>query len=221
MASKRLVRADTRYLLFSEVYNQLAEPKAKRKAFGFVEAAIVCLSKSGFEHVTIEMISREAGVSRTLLNHYFKDADEIREISIKYIRLLMQKVVVDGFAGKSEPREILAAYVDGCFYWTKTFPRHAQVWLTFLHRCAHTKAFRALNTQAVLVGEERIMALLEHGKSLGVFSFTDARERAKMIQTLICGALVSSETEEMEDLSSYVALVREQCLAIASAKLLA
>ncbi|MGZ3722475.1 MAG: TetR family transcriptional regulator [Bdellovibrionales bacterium] len=221
MSSKRLVRADVRYLLFSEVYNRLDEPKAKRRAFGLIEAAIVCLSRSGFENVTLEMVAREAGVARSLMNHYFKDAEQVREVSIKYIRLLLQKIAVDAFAKEKDPAAILSAYIDACFYWTKTFPRHAQVWLAFLHRCANFKSFRELNSQAVLVGEERIMSLLDHGKRLGVFAFDDSRDQAKLIQTLVCGALISSETENMSDLKAYVALIRSQCLTIAGAKPLA
>ena len=219
MSLKILIRSDIKYLLFSEVYLR-AEPKSRRRALALVEAAISCFAKSGFENVSLEMIAREAGVSRTLLNHYFSDANEIREISIKYIRLCFQKIAVEALAKGSDPKEMLASYVDACFFWLKNFRKHALVWLSFLHRCANLKTFRALNTKAVDVGHQRIMTVLEMGQQAGIFTFKDCQQSAKTIQSLICGALVSIVSEDMPDPKSYTTLIRLQCLALVGVKTL-
>ncbi len=210
-----LARADFKYLLFAEVYTRVEEPKTKRKAFGLLEAAITCFSRKGLDQVTLEMIAREAGVTRNLLKHYFKDLEDIRELSVKYIRLLFQRIAIDALASGEEADVMLARYVDACFYWVENFRVHALVWLAFLHRCSRDKKLRELNTLAGAVGEERIANLIRLGCEKGVFAPTTSEDAAKVIQSLITGALIISVSEELARPKGLAVATREQCLAVA------
>src|SRR5258708_1270912 len=100
------------------------------------------------------MIAREAGVTRPLLRHYFEDAADLELTSLKYIRLVFQKLAVQAVSDKSLADQALAAYVDSCFYWVDNFESHAKVWMAFLQLCSRRKAFRDLNSAVVEVGEE-------------------------------------------------------------------
>lgn len=214
----RYALVDVKYLLFSELYTRLEEPKSKRKAFGILEAAIGCYAKKGFDAVTMEMIARQAGVTRTLLLHYFEDGAEIRELSVKYIRLLFQKLAVEAMTGAKTPDEMLSKYIDACFYWTANFRSHSLVWLLFLHRCAGDHNLRDLNTLAVTTGADRIVAILEKGREYNIFDFSDARAVAKAIQTIITGALVVGASENLHDHTEFARTTREQCMRLAGVK---
>ena len=206
MSSTRLIRNDLKFLLFADLYNRLEEPKAKRRAFMLLEAAIQCFSRNGFENVTLQMIAHEAGVTRPLLRHYFNDLDDIRETSVKYIRLLFQKIAVNELEKGKDAEDALELYILSCFHWAENLKTHARVWFAFLHLCSHQKRYRKINSEAVIVGERRIISLIEYGVSSGAFVTKDTARAAKMIQTLITGALVTvgSEDYDPQQMAKYV-----------------
>jgi AcrR family transcriptional regulator len=217
MTRLRYARMDVRYLLFADIYLRLEEPKSKRKAFGLLEAAITCYAKKGFEAVTMEMIAREAGVTRTLLLHYFEDGSEIRELAIKYIRLMMQKIAIDFMESETTASGKLEKYVEACFFWSKNFRTHALVWLAFLHRCSGDKKLRELNTLASSVGADRIVSLIQLGQAQKVFPLREGglEHAAKTIQALITGALIVSVSENLEDDKLAAEQTRQLCLQMA------
>jgi|GEM_PF-2287765 len=218
MGRAKLIQDDVRFLLFSEVYQRLEEPRARRKAFLLVDATIQCLSRKGFDGVTLEMISREAAVSRPLINHYFKDLEDLLDCAVKYIRLLFQRVVVEQTVKEKDEVQMLASYVRTCFAWIDGFRVHGEVWLSLLHRCSRGKKYRTLNTLAVQTGSQRITTMIQLGIDHGFMNCSEPAVRAKMIQTLITGAMVTYSTEEIEDPKRYVVDVISQCLAIVGAK---
>jgi len=214
----KIVRDDLRYLLFAEIYQRLGSAKAKRKAYGIIESALQCLARKGFDQVSLEMISREAGVSRPLLKHYFEGIEEIRLFAIKYVRLLFQKFVIDAVEKEQTPERMLAAYVTSCLRWAEVHRTHAIVWLTFLHRCVRHTEFRALNTEAVKVGEARIAAIIRDGMRLGVFSITDPECVAKSIQVLVMGAMITSASENFEKPKLFATGIQNACFTLAGIK---
>jgi AcrR family transcriptional regulator len=217
MSKQKLIKDDLQYILFSEIYFRLESPKAKRKAFLLIEASIQCLAKRGFENFSLENAAREAGVSRATIRHYFEDSEDLRELTVKYIRLLFQKLAVDAMVKKATPDQMLSAYVDSCFIWVENFRTHANVWLSFLNFCTNKIKLRALNTDAVQAGHERLTALLANGKASGIFKHANSEVAAKMIQVFITGAMVVSASEDFANRSEFVRDVRAHCLALAGA----
>jgi len=219
MADKRLRIYDNelRQVIFAELYQRYSEPKAQRRAMTIMEAAIQCLSKQGFDGVTLEMIAREASVTRPLIRHYFSNLDELLQTSIKYIRLLFQKVAIDAMVKAKQPDEMLANYIDSCFFWLENFRTHALVWLAFMHRCGRSKKARELNTAAVRTGEDRIQALLEKGRQDGVFHFSDPVMAAKMVQSAITGGLLTYISEDLLDSRKYADEIRRLCFHVLQA----
>lgn len=216
MASSKIIKDDLRYVLFSEIYFRLEDPKAKRKAFTLLEAAIKCLAKKGFDQVTLEMIAREAGVTRPLLKHYFADIDEICEFAIKYIRVLFQRLAIEAMTKQKRPSEMIAAYVDSCFYWVDNFQSHSRVWLAFLHRCAIDKGYQKLNSEAVRTGTERIAGLIQLGVKSGEFHSPNPVASAKALQVMITGALITYATELVENEAQFRQEIVGKCLGIAN-----
>jgi AcrR family transcriptional regulator len=213
--AKKVLKNELDFFLFSEIYQRFQEPRAKRKALNLLESTIQCLSRKGFDGITLEMIARESAVTRPLIKHYFDDLQELKVFSIKYIRLLFQTLAVDEMKKAKNPAEMLGAYIDSCFRWVSNHRSHSLVWLAFMHRCAHNSEMRQLNTEAVDTGNERIETLLELGKSQSVFHFDLANETAKMIQVLITGALITFVSENLKDPKAFAIETRNTCLQLA------
>jgi AcrR family transcriptional regulator len=215
----RVIRNDVTYEIFSEIYQRLNEPKAKRKAFAILEAAIACYALKGWERVTLEMIAREAGVSRALLLHYFKDAAELRLFAIKYIRLRFQKLAISALVGEKNPIEMIRAYVEACFTWVDKSRKHALVWLSFLHSASHNPKDRELNSAAVQTGTERIASLLVLGANQGVLREIEPAAAAKALQSLLMAGMICYASENFPDEGlEYRKCILNYCLKIAGAQ---
>jgi AcrR family transcriptional regulator len=203
-----------RFTLFSEIYHRFDEGKGRHKALSLIENAIDCIADKGFENVTLEMIARRSGVTRPLLNHYFDDLADIQLTSIKYVRLLFQKFAITQLEKGGSVSEALRLYIAACLLWGEQFKTHAKVWIYYLLLCYTYKRHRQINTLAVQTGEDRLAALLEKGKLSGEFKFEDKKSSAKLIQTIITGAMFTAGCEEISDKESYLKLIQSECLKI-------
>ncbi|MGE0526210.1 MAG: TetR/AcrR family transcriptional regulator [Bdellovibrionales bacterium] len=216
-SASRIVKDHIRYLLFSEIYFKLSEPKSRRRALHILEAAIKCFSRRGMTGVTVEMIAREAGVARSLINHYFEGPEDVQMCAIKYIRLIFQKFCLDALSREPDPALMLERYIRCCFEWLQKSKTHALVWCAFLERCARLTNLRRLNTEAVRVGTERIETLLQSGVATGHFSCHPTRV-AKPLQIFITGAMVSFMSEAQENREEFIDMVVGRCLEMARAQ---
>ncbi len=199
-------------LVFNEIYHRYEDPKALRRAFSFLEAAIQCFYKKGFEAVTLTMIAREAGVTRQLLNHYFSDLREIQELSMMYIRVIGQKLMLKEIENEKDPSKILFNYLNAHYLWANQFKTHVRVWLNFLAYCAKKDSFRLINSKAILTGRNRIEQILREGRESGLFKHLNDKNSAILIQTIIGGWLVALLSEEVDDEKEYSKTIIQECM---------
>jgi TetR/AcrR family transcriptional regulator, transcriptional repressor of bet genes len=214
---KNIPRASLKYVAFGEIYLRYSEPKAKRRAFSLFEAAIKCFDNKGLENVTLKTIAREAGVTAPLLRHYFSGLAEIRELTLKYIGVISQKIVIDAIHSTNDPVEMYKRYVQAHLYWSLNFKRHLRVWISFLAKTAKRKTDRAFNTLAISAGTHRIVELISAGKLAGSFTHSDNQVTAKLIQTLILGWVIALATEELENPELYSKSVVDHCMKLVGA----
>jgi AcrR family transcriptional regulator len=203
MVRVRHAKIDIQHVVFQEIYTRMDDPKGQRKAFLLLEAAISCYARRGLDGVTAEMVAREAGVTRTLLNHYFEDMNDLRLTCLKYIRVLFQKLAITAIGQRREVIDQLHNYVESCFHWCETFRPHVLVWLAFLQQCGSNKASREVNTLATSVGQDRISALIEKGVAQGSLKSENIEQTAKILQSLITGAIVVMVSENLENKSAF------------------
>jgi len=182
------------------VYSQLftlLPSRAQRRMIQIIEGAIKNYISLGVENTTYESIAKTCKISRPLIQHYFKDKDEVFEMAVKYIRLNYQQYTIQAFKDKHEPMERLVAYIESAISWLKDFPSHQRVWNLFYYYCGVDPKMRALNTELVTMGHERITALLQQGADAGVFAPDNLVGRAKQIQVLLTGTIVTATTEAL------------------------
>lgn len=218
-ASKTINTLEFRQLVFKEIYHRFSETKTQRRAFGFLEAAIYCFDKKGFENVTMTLIARESGVTRQLLSHYFKDLAEIREMAIKYIRVIGQQLMLQELARENKPERVLLSYLRAHLIWVNNFRSHIRVWLNFLSYCSKRDLDRNLNSAAVNAGHDRIEQVLLQGRTQGVFTHANDAKTATIIQTLIAGWLVTLVTENIENTNAFSEQIIQHCMQIVGIEL--
>lgn len=190
--------------------------KSERTQLQIIEAAILCYSTVGLDKATYEKIAEKCGISRTLVNQYFPDRAILSEQAIKLIRSNMQKIAISAIQAETTPEGQLKAYVESTFRWIKDFDSHFKVWLLFYYFCGISPKFRETNTELVNMGHERISSLISRMPHTKALTEKELKTRAKKIQYIITGALVSFGTERsIYTLSEASALTVQLCLDVA------
>lgn len=181
--------------LYSDILPQ-APSRAQSRTLEIIEGAIHCYATLGIDGTTYENIAKASKISRPLIFRYFKDREAIFESAIRYIRTHFQKLAVDAIMAETEPKMQLEAYVLSTFAWVAQYPEHVRTWILFYYSCGTNAKHRALNTDLVKMGHERITAILAEGKKRGDFNCAKPSQSARAIQMLITGALISAATED-------------------------
>ncbi len=198
MALKKFIKDDLRYILFSQIFEDLGTPRKKRTSFVILESAVDCFSTSGFQGTTLLMIARKAGVSKSSVLDHFEGIEQIRLSSLKYIRTLYQMYVVENLKNEEDPEQLFIKYYKSCFEWSKQFPKHSSVWISFLHMTTINKDLKELNTQSVRIGLDRLKEIILSGCRQTKFECDDVDQMARSIHYMITGMLLSVNTEVQE-----------------------
>lgn len=197
----------------------LAPTKAQRRQIEIVDSAIRCYAKYGIERTTFELIANECGISRPLVMHYFPDKEAIFDLSFRYIRAHFQALAVEAIQKATSPEQQLRAYILCTFDWVEKSANHAKVWLLIYYYCAIHEEYKKTNTELVSMGHARITALLESGKKFKLFKFKNASYTAKMVQTVITGALLTRLTEKNSiPPETFRALTLQTCFSLVGIK---
>lgn len=179
------------------LYAQLFAPeptKGQRRMIALLDAAIESYATLGIDETTFDSIAKAAGVSRPLVQHYFKTKRDVFLLVIRYIRAAFQAKAIEAIRRETEPDRQFEAYVRSTFEWMRERPKHALVWSLFYYYCGLDPEYRTLHTDLVRMGETRITALLEAGRKAGVFARVP-EGAAKQIQAQITGALITLGSE--------------------------
>jgi len=171
--------------------------KGDKTRLRIVEAAIRNYATIGYDKTTPQKIADTAKLSRPLIIHYFKDADGIFALALRYIRLRFQRMAIQSIRLDDTPSEQLESYVRSTFAWARAYPDHARIWLYFYYAAALDEKLKALNTEMAEMGRLRIAAILDAGTKLKLWRFKNAGETAKLIQVIITGTLVVTGTETL------------------------
>jgi TetR/AcrR family transcriptional repressor of bet genes len=149
-----------------------------------IEAAIRCLARGGIAAFTVDQISHEAGVSRGLINHYFKGIEDLLQAVYETMTQSMgtaarATLFVDGGA-----REKLDTVLDAMFTPPMFSKTSLRAWLALWGEVATNSRLRAAHRRSYDTYRE---ALTEAISAI-------ARERSKRVDAqalaTICIALM-------------------------------
>lgn len=123
-----------------------------------IDATLETIGEGGLAKATVAMISRKAGVSAGIINHYFGGKDGLLDAAMRTI--LMQ--LGDGVRRRRErvpanqPLERVKAIVAGNFDPRQLEPGVAKTWLAFWSEAMHNEGLRRLQR----VNEKRLLSHL-------------------------------------------------------------
>lgn len=208
------------YTIFEELFPKQAS-KSERRKIQIIEKTIEELASSGIDATNYESLAQSIGISRALIQHYFPDREELILITMKFIRAKYQKLCVDAIAAQTTPQGKLKAYLSAACSWPRVTPLDAKVWLLFYYNCSIKKEYRKLNTELVVQGQERIVAMLKDiGQSQKLTTSLSYPMKAKMIQGAILNYFLStlSEDQSKSQNEEFLDASLELCYQIAGLK---
>jgi TetR/AcrR family transcriptional regulator, transcriptional repressor of bet genes len=201
--------------LFASIFPRTMTRVEKRK-IEILKATIHCYARLGLEQTTYEHIARRCGVSRTLVIHYFPERDELTRLAIRYVRADMQEAAINALAKAPTAVQSLSEYVRSTFRWIAKKPDYFSVWLMFYYLCGVREDFKQMHTELAQMGHDRIATLIALIVSHKGEPSKAIKLRAKSLQSLMTGALVTMHVENLSlDPKEYIDEVVQQCQRIA------
>ena len=104
------------------------EPVRRRQ---LIDATIASIHEDGFQDATVARISRKAGLSVGMVNHYFDGKGELLEATMQLLAAESLAGAQALLAGAMTPEEELLAIIDGNFAPSQRSPEAISAWLSF------------------------------------------------------------------------------------------
>jgi TetR/AcrR family transcriptional repressor of bet genes len=104
------------------------EPVRRRQ---LIEATIASIHEDGFQDATVARISRRAGLSVGMVNHYFDGKGELLEATMQSLAAESMAGAQSLLKGATGPEEELLAIIDGNFAPSQRSPEAISAWLSF------------------------------------------------------------------------------------------
>ncbi len=181
----RMPKGEFPHALYYQIFG-LKPGKGESRKRQIVEAFIECLAKGGLEKTSYEVVAKKVGMKRTHVAYYFENREEMIRATIRYAIAVGQQMIILRAEKAKTMKEKFKVVVEGNFYWLETHPQFVPVLTLFYHLSSCDPSYRTLQTEIRNMGEQRIMTCLSFVPGMNE---TIAREKARMIQSLISGAL--------------------------------
>ena len=114
------------------------EPLRRRQ---LIEATIASIHQDGFQDATVARISRRAGLSVGLVNHYFDGKGELLEATMQTLAEQTLADVEKGIAAGTTPLEQLMGFIEGHFAPGQRSPEAISAWLSFYAKVPDHEGF--------------------------------------------------------------------------------
>lgn len=125
-----------------------------------VNATMTVIDRVGLHAASIALISKEAGVSTGIINHYFGGKHGLLEETMREILRQLSRTVVERLAAlpKQAYHQRINAIIDGNFSGYQVENKVAKTWLAFWSYSMHDEQLKRLQR----VNEKRLISHLKH-----------------------------------------------------------
>ena len=119
-----------------------------------IEATLASIDEFGLYHTTITTISKKAGLSSGIINHYFGGKQQLIEATVRHLLDKLNHVLVEKTAGQTlSPVERLNLIVESNFSVFQRSEPATKAWLSFWEQSLHVPELARLqhiNNQRLL-----------------------------------------------------------------------
>lgn len=109
-----------------------------------MDATLISVGSVGLPDTTVALISKQAGVSRGIISHYFGGKNELLEATMRQLLKRLQAGISLRVSSAQTPHESLYAIIDGNFALEQTDASATRAWLSFWAHALHHHKLRRL-----------------------------------------------------------------------------
>lgn len=175
--------------------NQGTSTKGDRRVQQIVEQAVELIAKSGYENLDFVKLAKKCKITRPLISHYFPNKESLLLAVVQYVGLRHQEFLLNAMPKAARGKELLHSYVAANLNWPLQCRSHARVWMHYLALAAIQDSEKSENTRSVDNGAQRILSILKQDIHLQKIPDQALELKAKTIQLLITGTVISLITE--------------------------
>ncbi|MCC2617776.1 transcriptional regulator BetI [Aestuariibacter halophilus] len=160
-----------------------------------IEATINVVANVGLQATTINLISREAGLSSGIISHYFGGKQGLIEATVRYLLDQLKVNLLAALANqKLTPLQRLMAIVETNFSPVQRAPAATKTWLSFWAQSLHDPQLARLQD----INKKRLVSNLRYAYRQ-VLAREQASEAAEMTAALIDGFWLRCSLSEADD----------------------
>lgn len=195
---------------------ELLQKKSYQRKVQIIEAFTLLVTKRGLHRVSYTEIAKECKITRQLVTHHFPDENDLIILAYKYIYAGWQKYAADGLMAKSGFAGRLEGYVDGVVKWMVERRSHARFLVQFYAVVQLDSQLSDFFERNVLIGQQRLTALLLSGQNEGFFRGLPEPSlaiKATSLQVQVFGFLVTHSWKNLEQVKAREELY-QACMAL-------
>lgn len=170
--------------------------KGDRRALQILDKATILIAHEGYEALSFQKLSKKCKITRPLIHHYFADKEQLLLAVIQHVGVEHQKFILSHVGKTTNPLQILQGYILGNLSWPMEKKEHSRVWMHYLALAGYNQRDKAENTKSVEHGLNRIWGILQLGFKENIWNGSELISKARAIQIIITGAVISLITEE-------------------------
>ena len=199
-----MTRTDT-LIQASSVEGESLAPKQAH----LIRSAYKVMGEKGMNHLSLQDVADEAGVSKAILPYYFDSKENLTLLTMRWVLARVAQRIREAIDEVEAAEEKVSAMVDAIFVGPESNRRFYLVFFDFLGYAARNDRFADVGATFHEICNGLYAEVIRLGQEEGVFHKVDAGEAATVVRALVDGLF--TQWVQDKDWEKTHAECREMC----------
>ena len=167
----------------SSVEGEVLTPKEAH----LIRSAYKVMGEKGLNHLSLQDVADEAGVSKAILPYYFESKENLILLTMRWVLARVAGRIREAIDGVESAEGKASAMIDAIFVSPDSNRRFYLVFFDFLGYAARNDKFAHVGATFHEICNGLYAEVIQAGQEQGVFHKRDAREAATVVRALVDG----------------------------------
>ena len=152
-----------------------------------IRSAYKVMGEKGLNHLSLQDVADEAGVSKAILPYYFDSKENLILLTMRWVLARVAQRIREAIAEPQGAQGKVSAMIDAIFVSPESNRRFYLVFFDFLGYAARNDRFADVGATFHEICNGLYAEVVQLGQEEGVFHKRDAREGATVVRALVDG----------------------------------
>jgi TetR/AcrR family transcriptional regulator, fatty acid metabolism regulator protein len=152
-----------------------------------IRSAYKVMGERGLNHLSLQDVADEAGVSKAILPYYFESKENLILLTMRWVLARVAQRIREAIAEAGTAEEKVSAMIDAIFVSPESNRRFYLVFFDFLGYAARNDRFGDVSATFHEICNGLYAEVIRLGQEEGVFDKRDAHEAATVVRALVDG----------------------------------